>query len=164
MEYKIIKNFLDLDTFRYIQEKTMGSDPAGMAYFFNRTIAYRDTKSKQYYFTHSLYQNDQPRSDYFSTILVPLAKKLNAKTLIRAKVNLYPSTDKIVEHDPHRDFPYSHKGCVFSINTCDGYTKLGDKKIPSIENQALLFDSSIEHSSTSCTNDQARFNININYF
>jgi len=166
MNYKIIKNFLDLDTFRYIQEITMatGDNTPDMAYFFNKTVTFNDTESKQFYFTHLLYLNDQPRSVFFSTILVPLAKKLNAKTLIRAKVNLYTRTDEIVEHEPHRDFPYSHKGCIFSINTCDGYTRLGDKKIPSIENQALLFDPSIEHNSTSCTNNQARFNININYF
>ena len=92
-------------------------------------------------------------------------KLLNMKSLIRAKLNLYMRTDKIEEHHPHTDFPFEHKGCVFSFNTCDGYTILNDgTKIESIENRALLFDSSKSHSSTSTTNAKGRFNVNFNYF
>ena len=161
MDYKVIQNFLDKDTFSFIQEKTMGSE---MAYFYNKTVAYDNSKESQCYFTHSLYKYDQPTSPFFSSILVPISKRLDLKSLIRAKVNLYTKTEKIIEHDPHVDLSFPHFGCVYSINTNDGYTKLGDIKIPSIENQALLFDSSKEHSSTSCTDQLARFNININYF
>ena len=167
MEYKVINNFLDKDFFTFVQNIIMAKNEnkqQDMAYFFNSTIAHTHDKNDHYYFTHTLYQYDEPRSDYYFSIIKPIVKKLNIKTLIRAKVNLYPRTHKLIHHAPHTDYPYSHKGCVFSINTCDGYTQLGDKKIPSIENQALLFDSSIKHNSTSCTDSQARFNININYF
>ena len=37
-------------------------------------------------------------------------------------------------------------------------------KIDSIANRALLFDPSKLHSSTSCTDDKVRLNMNINYF
>ena len=166
MEYKVINNFLDKDFFKFVQNIIMAKEDKKdvIAYFFNNTIAHTHDKVDHYYFTHIFYQNDQPISDYYFSILKPILKKLDIKTLIGAKINLYPRTHKIIHHTPHKDYPYPHKGCVFSINTCDGYTLLQDKKIPSIENQALLFDSSIEHSSTSCTNAQARFNININYF
>ncbi len=166
MDYKIIKNFLDKETFTFIQQKTMGRglNRCDMAYFFNSTVAYDDEKTNQCYFTHSLYEYDQPQSGFFESILVPLAKRLDLKSLIRAKVNLYPKTEKVVEHDSHTDLSFPHLGCVYSINTNDGYTRLGDIKIPSIENQALIFDSSKPHNSTTCTNALARFNININYF
>ena len=36
-------------------------------------------------------------------------------------------------------------------------------EIENIENRLLLFDSSLEHHSTSCTNVKCRLNININY-
>ena len=38
------------------------------------------------------------------------------------------------------------------------------EKIESIENRALLFDPSIEHRSTTCTDAKGRININFNYF
>ena len=37
------------------------------------------------------------------------------------------------------------------------------KEVKSIANRALFFDSMKPHSSTSCSDKKARFNININY-
>jgi hypothetical protein len=51
-----------------------------------------------------------------------------------------------------------------SLNDCNGYTVIGDKKIESKANRALFFDPSVEHNSTNCTDEKARFNINFNYF
>ena len=76
-----------------------------------------------------------------------------------------PSTPKIVYHDPHVDIPWQHKGAIFYVNTNNGVTVLEDgTEIESIENRLLLFDSSKEHSSTSCTDAKVRVNINFNYF
>ena len=78
---------------------------------------------------------------------------------------MYPSTPKIVYHDPHVDIPWQHKGAIFYVNTNNGVTVLEDgTEIESIENRLLLFDSSKEHSSTSCTDAKVRVNINFNYF
>ena len=64
----------------------------------------------------------------------------------------------------HKDTNYSSLGAIFSLNTCDGYTKLKDgTKIDSIANRILLFNASEEHCSTTTTNVSARINININY-
>ena len=65
----------------------------------------------------------------------------------------------------HNDMSYSQFGCILSLNTCDGYTKLKDgTKIDSVANRVLLFDPSEEHCSTTTTNVSARININLNYF
>ena len=63
-------------------------------------------------------------------------------------------------------FSFKHKSAIFYINNNDGYTILnnGKTKIESIANRILFFDSTKNHSSTHCTNDHARVNININYF
>ena len=96
---------------------------------------------------------------------MPLLNRIDIKALVRVKINLYPNTEKVYEHDPHFDYNWEHKACIFSINTCDGYTKLHDgTKIPSIENQALFFDGSTEHTSSTTSDDVVRMNININYF
>ena len=83
------------------------------------------------------------------------------------KVNCYPRTEKRIVHGRHVDF-FNHKGSVngliFSLNTCNGATILEDgKEVKSIANRALFFDSMKPHSSTSCSDKKARFNININY-
>ena len=90
---------------------------------------------------------------------------MKVKALIRIKANCYPKTHEIYEHGMHTDFKWTHKTALFSINTCDGYTKLKDgTKINSVANRILLFDASEEHCSTTTTDTFARVNININYF
>ena len=96
--------------------------------------------------------------------MFPLLGKLEVDHLLRIKANLYPSSETLQEHIMHVDFDYSHCTALFSLNTCDGYTKLKDgTKINSVANRVLLFDASEEHCSTTTTNVSARINININY-
>ena len=85
-------------------------------------------------------------------------------SLLRIKGNFYPHTETLKEHAGHRDYLYSNTGALYSLNTCDGYTKLCDgTKIPSVANRILIFDSSIIHNSTTTTNAAGRFNINFNF-
>ena len=89
----------------------------------------------------------------------------NKEKLLRVKINFYPNTVVLEEHDYHIDYPNSNNGCLLSLNTCDGYTKIKEtgKKYHSVENTLLHFDASKEHCSTTTTNAVGRFNININY-
>ena len=58
-----------------------------------------------------------------------------------------------------------HLAGIFSLNTCDGYTKFENgTKIESIANRFFLFDGSTKHASTTTTNVPARFNINFNFY
>ena len=112
-----------------------------------------------------LYDNNLPTSPHFETIVPHILKKLQVKTLIRIKVNSYTREDKLIEHDLHTDYDYSNNGAVFSINTCDGYTKFEDgSKVESVANRLVLFDASKPHCSTNTTNQLRRVNINFNYF
>ena len=78
---------------------------------------------------------------------------------------MYPNTEKVHEHGEHADYSWKHKTALFSLNTCDGYTKLEDgTKIDSVANRMLLFDASTPHTSSTCTDQPVRVNINFNYF
>ena len=55
-----------------------------------------------------------------------MVKHLEIKSLIRARVNLYPNIGRLVEHDLHEDYKYPHKTAVLYFNTCDGYTGFED--------------------------------------
>ena len=85
-------------------------------------------------------------------------------SLLRIKGNFYPHTETLKEHAGHRDYLYSNTGALYSLNTCDGFTKLYDgTKIDSVANRMLIFDASTVHNSSTTTTAAARFNINFNF-
>ena len=156
---EIINNFLSDTDFQNIKKiLTSNNFPY---YFCDKVGHHKDDKN--FYFNHELYLKNIPTSNFFNAIL-PLINKLNVKSLIRAKVNLFPKTEKLIKYGEHVDFDFNHNGAILYINNCDGGTYIGDKFIPSVENQVLLFDSSTMHQSTNCTDEKCRINININYF
>tara|TARA_A100001391_G_scaffold6640_3_gene4272 strand:+ start:819 stop:1292 length:474 start_codon:yes stop_codon:yes gene_type:complete len=155
---KIIDNFLSDYDFKKIKETFMSDN---FPYYFNNTVV-DEKDTKNFYFVHTLYDQNVVNSDFFK-IVDPLISKLNILFLRRIKVNCYTRTDKLIKHKPHKDLPMPHEGAIFSLNTCNGGTYVGKKFIKSVANRILLFDPSVSHSSTNCTDQQARFNININW-
>ena len=82
-----------------------------------------------------------------------------------ATANIYLNNSVgIGEHPQHIDYGFQHTAAVFSLNTCDGFTRLADgTKIDSVANRIVFFDGSSQHNSTTCTNQKGRFNINFNF-
>ena len=161
-EHEVIDNFLDKDYFEELKKIVMDVD---MPWFWSLTAS---PAPAQRYFQHTLFDQACPAtvcSQYYEQFSRGFWVKLKMKALLRMKLNLYSKTDTIQVHNRHRDYTYDHKGCLFSFNTCDGFTTLEDgTKIESVENRALLFNPSTYHSSSSTTNDDIRLNMNINYF
>ena len=167
MKYEVIDNFLDEDYFESLANLFTDKEKQGnslVSWYFQQSIAdLGEIEGLFFYMTHKIYHENVPNSDYYRDLL-PLLEKLEIKSLIRIKANLYPNTHILHEHPMHIDKNFSHSGAILSLNTCDGYTKLKDgTKIDSVANRILLFDRSEEHCSTTATNVPARFNININY-
>jgi hypothetical protein len=169
MKPKIIKSFLPKIDFNSV-EKLVTKD--NFPWYYSPNISGINSENKNYhYFIHLLFCNGQINSTYFK-YFESILNKLKIKKLHRMKINFYHNTYKLIVHPPHVDYIEnkikSHKGCILSLNTCDGYTIIENKtkqgfRVKSIKNQALIFDTSIPHSSTSCTDSKARINININY-
>lgn len=158
--YEIIDNYLKKEYFERIKEALLRID-----FPWYVTIGVSSPEANDgYYFTHSfVYDYHIENREYYKSLDL-LISRLNPSTLIRCKANLYPSTPKIIEHGKHVDMNTPHKGFIYYINTNNGYTLLEDgTKIESIENRALFFDSGKPHSSTTCTDDHFRLNINFNY-
>jgi len=166
-KHQVIDNFLPEEDFKTLESIVIKSH--NFPWYFTPLINEfhndnLDSDDKSCYLTHLVYNNMKINSDYFEDFK-SILNKLNLKSLIRIKVNFYPNTEKLQIHKPHTDYSYSHKGCILYFNTCNGYTILQDgTKIETVRNRALLFDASLPHSSTSCTDKKARFNVNINYF
>lgn len=164
IDHKIVDNFLSQQEFDTLRDLVLGR---WFPWYWNPNIndkhfdKQNDTSS---YFVHYCYGENKVHSYHYEDFK-PLVDKVNPKALIRLKVNCYPATKELETHQPHIDYPYSHNGCIFYFNTCDGYTVLEDgTKIESIANRALFFDAGKMHSSTSTTNAKARFNVNMNFF
>jgi len=156
-------NFLDNNLFNELENFILIND--NFPFFLQRKVNDAQSNENDYYFYHKIIDHGLKTTNSFDPLINFLNQKLNIKSFIRLKINLYPSTENIIEHASHIDYDFSHKGMILSLNTCDGYTTLFDTtKIDSVRNRALYFDPSKPHSSSNCTNAQFRANINMNYF
>ena len=172
MEIKteVIDNFLDKHQFDCLKKKIVFSD---LPYELTKKVAgyeggiINETPHWYWYGIHVLYKENEPASEAFE-IVKPLIEKIvqlgYGFGFIRAKVNFYPYTETVYEHGPHIDYDFPNYGAVFSLNTCDGFTRMPDgSKVESVENRIVFFDSSKQHNSSTTSNASGRFNINLNF-
>jgi len=180
MQPVLVQNdFLDGKSFQAIEAVML--DPKFDWHFMDGKMRDRDgeqttgltpeqTNFKLASFTHIFYNQITHKTSPFFDVLVPLLNKLKSETggpkaIIRIKGNLMINTGQgVVEHGMHEDYEYDHKGAIFSINTCNGYTKIGDKKIMSEKNQLILFNPHEKHTGSTTSNANFRCNLIINYF
>ena len=171
MDLKIIDNFLTDNDFNLLVSNTVGRNDGHQVQF--RVVSNVENfgaieENWSWYMINMLYSTDTPQNEICGKIyemFVPKFKQLaNFKTLIRIKINAYPYTNVVKEHKGHIDFEYEHVGAVFSLNTCDGYTKFSDgTKVESVANRIVFFDASKYHQSTTTSNAKLRYNINFNF-
>ena len=160
----IIKdNFLNTADYEKIRDTMKGDS---FPWYFHDSVASDDDNDDSHFFwTHIFFDREQGIASTFYKTLHPLLNKLKTKALIRVKANLYSKQGQVIEHQKHADYPFKHKGALFSLNTCNGFTAFADNtKIKSVANRLILFDPSIPHHSSTCTNAKARINITFNYF
>jgi hypothetical protein len=170
MNYEIVDDLLDSDTLEYIQTVMCNGDlkhHIHFPWFLSQNVATSnsDLDDMHCYFYHPFYWDNAPASEWYHEFIGQICSKMQIKSLMRVKGNLYPCTNDIFEHEPHIDMNFSHNGAIFYVNTNNGYTKLSDgTKIDSKENRLLLFDPSLPHNSSTCNDSKFRVNINFNYF
>ena len=155
----IINHFLDKTEFEHIQKIMMGAD---FPWYYNKVISTSRDSKKLFFFTHNFFKNEK-QSNFFH-LWETFLKKLNCKALIRIKGGLYPSHPVIRLNNFHVDLPFKHKGCIFYINNNNGPTVIGKKSILPKENKAVLFDPSVPHRSSACSDQQVRITVTFNYF
>ena len=167
MENKIIDEFLPQETFKEIQNEILSSR---FPFFITNKVNDYQTGENQFdwYANHTIYEDNVAKSSYYNEwgniFLDRINQIAKVRALLRIKVNFYPNSKKLIEHAPHTDDEFTHIGAVFSLNTCDGFTRLHDGgKIDSVENRVVFFDASTPHNSTTTTTDIGRYNINFNF-
>lgn len=147
--FKVIKDlFTENENFHWHLKNFVSKEDAGDGFFFQ----------------HVFYEGNHVNSDAFGHFEMML-KQMQCRSLLRLKANLYTKTPEIVEHGSHVDYDFPHRGALFFINNNNGVTILEDgTRIESKENRILLFNSAAPHQSTTCSDENYRITLNINYF
>ena len=165
---KIIDDFLPLNVFEELKYSIIDNRLPDFPWYFQGQVAVKNVSKVQpwnWYQTHVLYLDNHVRSDHYNKIADIFLPRLEGlKSLIRIKANFYPNTEIIREHLPHTDYDFTHTAAIFSLNTCDGFTRMEDgTKVDSVANRIVFFDGSLPHNSSTTTTSSARWNINFNY-
>ena len=173
-DVKVWDNFVDKELLLEFQRILL--DPNNGFPWYWHTIVLDDQVMgdplDNYFLAHVMYNVDPvvpglgtPTSEFMGYIS-PIFKRIDIKSLIRLKANLYPRTAEIHRQGFHTDFDYEHsKTAVFFVNSNDGFFEFEDgTKIESVENRFVEFPSRTKHSGTSCTDQPCRVTLNFNYF
>ena len=191
MDIKVIDNFLSQSEFEIICKNTIEREDLQFTFVSNvENVGSGSDDYWSWYMIHMVYSKTaspksflmdvidfqevessplaEPQSEIYTNIcdkFVPRFKQVaNFRNLIRIKINAYPYTNIVKEHKDHIDSDFKHTGAVFSLNTCDGFTKFSDgTKVESVANRIVFFDASKEHQSTTTSNAKLRYNINFNF-
>ncbi len=163
---KIIDGFLNPNIADHIEETMIGK-AAVFPWYYNlqKTDETQEDYPDNYQFTHTFFKNHRIWSDHFNEIITPFIEALNVASLIRIKANLNPRTAKKITDVFHVDYiNIKAKTAIYYVNTNDGQTifKSG-KKVTSVKNRLVVFDTKLLHMGTTCTDSKVRCLINFNY-
>ena len=160
---KIIDNFLSQTDFEVVQQFLLGPN---FTWHLNDSIAKHKHGLDQYQFCHVFFDVSKPYLQNYSNFLTPLFNKLQARYILRVKANCRPRTSNAVLSDYHTDMDLNQQTAIFYLNTNNGYTKFQDNSLQdvnSVANRLLSFNGSLKHCGASCTDQNTRIVLNINY-
>ena len=163
MDLQVIDNFLPQNQFNHLQELLTGP---WFPWFYQNHIAYKGKEDGGYQFVHNFLKDTIPQEvaeqhNPYYRIIQPFEK---LGKMIRIKANMRTRTLFHRRSHYHIDHP-DVTTAIFYLNTCNGYTKFrkSGKKIKTVANRMVIFDSNLEHAAFSQTDEKARVVINFNY-
>lgn len=164
-EFHVIDNFFEESFFEELEHELLG-DKSGEG---SRTpMQYKPGVSfdgdGDYFFTHDWYYNPGRTTKFFD-LMHSLSERVAIRALLRGKINWYPKTEKVFEHEPHIDYDFPVDNILIFVNTCNGFTRMSDgTKVDSVANRAVLFRGDQFHNSSTSSNVNLRCTINVNCF
>ena len=164
---QVYDDFLDQQAFQFINYHMMGQEfPWRHGTVMNPEVDdMLCDEIDNIQFCNWIYRDFEPKGQEFS-IVQPIISdpRLQMCSIHRIKANLTLRTPEIIKHGFHRDGTGAFMVAIYYVNSNDGYTQFQDgTKVESIENRLVVFDSSISHTGSTCTNAKVRCVINFNY-
>ena len=165
MIYKVTDNFLPIGKFNTIKKDLEGENFPW--YWNSHSTGYDFTPQ----FVHKFMDGNTGKitSGYFEVLKSSgLFKLLDAHSVLKFKVNLNYKTNENNVGNFHTDFikemGESITTSILYINTNNGGTKFEDGTIVnSVANRLVTFNYLTEHAAVSCTDEDRRIVMNINY-
>ena len=167
-DIQVYDQFLKEEDFKQL-DRVFCQDVATWHYNDHVVSPEKDDTEYNFQFIHSIYKDCQFVSEHHPLVF-PILANLDAKVILRMKFNMNVRTPNIIEREFHQDYhdvlpedvPY--KVAIFYLNTNNGYTlfESGDK-VESVANRIVIFDGTLKHCGTTCTNSKTRVVLNINY-
>jgi len=159
---KVIDNFINDDICNDIFFKLVHSLHFPW-YYVSKTTP----KDKHSLFQHNFFYKNIKSSE-FSTIepiLTKIGTIIDFKDIFRIKANLYVNKNKKEKHSKHIDITDADNfvTAIYYLNTTNGYTTIGKKKIKDKKNRLVLFDGLTPHFGTTQTDQKERVIINFNF-
>ena len=165
-DVRVVDNFLPQEVFKQLQDVALGGY---IPWFYSSSSVQTGDGCPQ--FSHTCYNNLEPTSQFWGEVK-PVIAQINPLGLSRIKFNCTPRTSEIIEKPLHYDITFDMEGnnpatsniCILYLNDNNGYTyfETGDK-IESVSNRAVFFSCSLKHGGSSCTDQDRRILLNINY-
>lgn len=152
------EDFAQLKSFFFGQE---------IKWTYSDTVAHYDDENDLSggYFIYNIFADHRPLCSSFDGILDMFKKSVDdVNAVVRVRFIMYPRTSVILEHEPHVDFDFKHKGALIYMNSNDGFTRAGDIVSQSVENTVFKHDPSKLHNSSTCTDMPFRGVLTVNYF
>ncbi len=167
---RVIDNFLPSYQWKQVEGLLMGDN---IPWYYNDSIIAGPKKRHKFQFTHTFYNVIQepyrkPSTEGNRFIVDIFCSILGITDLYRIKANLIPRTVFHRKGGYHIDtsdtFVERCKTSIFYINTNNGWTHIkGHGKVKSVANRLVTFDSNLYHTGYTCTDENIRVLINLNY-
>ena len=151
------KNLITKNTFEWYLSEVIGLSDEFIA---------TCNKIDNYQFTHMFYYNNIPQSRYYEEYISPFISLLNIKSMLKAKINLNPKTEKNIKHGFHRDTYIDESfTSILYFNNTNGYTEFKNgEKVQDVKNRLVTFPSHLYHTGNTCTDNSYRIVLNLNYY
>ena len=160
MRVKVVDNFLPEYQFKQIQDMLIEKDPI-FPWYYNDDICYENDGKFQ--FTHTFYNHNDGTKSYYYSLLDACQNKLGVKKLVRIKANLNTRTLFHRKTGWHYDFEDMTTSILY-LNTNNGWTAIkGYGKVENVANRMVIFDSNLQHTGVTSTDQNRRVMINFNY-
>ncbi len=162
---KVVDDFLSYEVFSRLEHEICGDT---FPWYFNDHMTRRG--DDKYQFVHNIFnvRYGGVMSGMFG-LFEPVIRELGVKELDRIKINLNPRTffhrkgHWHIDNNPND--PHQHtKTAILYLNTTNGWTEFKNHgKVKNKMNRIALFDSQLIHRKVTCTDEQRRIIVNINY-